>query len=108
MRKYHNKPQKVDGLRFDSKAEAKRYGELKLRQMAHEIADLKIHPAYYLSVNGIQVCKYVADFAYWTNGEPGSRRYVCEDVKGVRTAAYVIKKKLMLAVLQINVEEIQA
>lgn len=105
MNKYRNKPIQVDGIRFASKAEAKRYGELTLLEKAGEIADLKVHPSFYLTVNGIEVCKYVADFAYWV--VPGNRKYVVEDVKGVRTRDFVIKKKLMLACLGINVEEIR-
>lgn len=106
--KYKNKPQTADGIKFASKAELRRYGELKLMEKAKEITDLKVHPEYYLQVNGIQICRYVGDFAYWTNGEPGTRRYIVEDVKGVRTRTYSLKKKLMFACLQINVEEIDA
>lgn len=103
--KYGNKPVKVDGFKFPSKAEARRYAELVLAQKAGIISDLKIHPEFYLSVNGIEVCKYVGDFSYWT--EDGERQYVLEDVKGVKTRIYMLKKKLMLACLGINVKEVR-
>lgn len=44
---------------------------------------------------------YIADFAYIENGKP-----VVEDVKGVRTPEYVIKRKLMLKRYGIQVREI--
>jgi hypothetical protein len=106
VRKYRNKPQEIDGIRFDSKAEAKRYGELMIRQKAGEITDLKVHPPYWLTVNGIEICKYVGDFAYWTN-DGDDRQYILEDVKGVKTRLYMLKKKLVLACLGINITEIK-
>ena len=45
-------------------------------------------------------CNYIADFTYMENGE-----LVVEDVKGVRTDAYKIKKKLMLWVHGIRIKE---
>ena len=105
MRKYRNKPQELDGYKFASKAEARRYTELAIAQKAGEITDLKVHPAFWLTVNGIEVCKYVGDFSYWADE---GKRYVLEDVKGVRTALFILKKKLVLACLGINVTEIKA
>lgn len=45
-------------------------------------------------------CHYVADFTYRENG-----RFIVEDVKGVRTDVYKIKKKLMLARYGIRIKE---
>ncbi len=77
---------KSDGYTFDSKAEANRYFELKLLQLAGEINDLVIHPSFVLYeseiVNGekLHSIKYTADFMYKENG-----RSIVEDVKGVIT-----------------------
>jgi len=101
VNKYRAVRTKLNGYTLDSKAEARRYGELLLMQKAGEITDLKVHPEFYLAVNGIEVCKYVGDFGYWKDG-----KYVLEDVKGVRTAIYRLKKKLMLAVLAIVITEV--
>lgn len=94
----------VDGIRFDSMAEAKRYGELKLLARAGEIHDLEIHPRYPLDVKGTRVCTYVADFVY---RDTRGTLHV-EDVKGMRTALFILKKKLMQAVWGIDVEEVKA
>ena len=101
--KYGNVKTEVDGIRFDSAAEARRYGELKLMEQAGEITDLVLQPAYTLTVNGVPVCKYVGDFAYLEQG-----KRVVEDVKGVRTPSYRIKRKLMLSVFGIEIVEVEA
>lgn len=87
-RKYGNVPTVVDGIRFDSKAEAKRYGELKLLERAGEIRDLTCHPSYPIAG---KAC-YVADFAYIEGG-----RQIAEDVKGgqaTKTPTFRLKAKL--------------
>ena len=55
----------VDGITFDSKREAKRYGELKLMEQAGLIELLETQPVYRLEVNGKLICKYIADFEYF-------------------------------------------
>ena len=94
-RKYRNVPTEVDGIRFASKAEARRYSELKLLQRAGEISDLTCQPAYNLVVNGHKICRYTADFSYLTKaGEP-----VTEDVKGTIARDFPVKRKLFRALL---------
>ncbi len=90
--KYHAIRTEVDGITFASKAEAHRYQELRLLEVAGEISDLERQVAFHLWVGDEHICKYVADFRYVRGGET-----VVEDVKGVRTAAYVLKRKLMKA-----------
>ena len=111
LRKYHNKPVTVDGHRFASQAEARRYGELLLLQRAGQILDLKLQPRYKLEVNGVKIGTYVGDFSYAYSpsviSHPQHVRTV-EDVKGVRTAVYRLKKKLMLALHGIEIAEIGA
>ena len=94
--KYNAKKTTIDGITFDSKAEARRYGELKLLEKAGQIHHLKLQPSFVLlptftdstgkTQRGI---KYVADFSY-------SENYVqvVEDVKGVETPVFKIKAKL--------------
>jgi Protein of unknown function (DUF1064) len=90
----------ADGKTFASKREARRYGELLLRERAGEIVGLATQVPFDLLVNGIKVCRYVADFVYF-EGE----RYVVEDSKGCKTAVYRLKRKLMLAVHGIEIRE---
>jgi len=104
--KYRAVPTVVDGIRFHSKREAERYGFLKTLQQQGIIQDLELQPKYKLTVNGVLICTYFADFAYETwddNAYPMTR---VEDVKGVKTPAYRIKKKLMKAVYGIEIQEV--
>lgn len=94
-RKYGNKPTEVDGIKFASKAEARRYSQLRLLERAGEIANLTLQPRYPLAVNGVLVCTYVADFDYTDNN---THRLVTEDTKGVKTKDFVIKAKLFHAI----------
>ena len=107
-RKFRNRPTEIDGHKFDSQAEGRRYEELRLLELAGEISDLRVHPKWDLVVNGALICRYTADFCYLPKG-PGD--YVIEDVKGgqaTKTAVYKIKKKLMLALVGLDVVEVQA
>lgn len=75
----------VDDIKFDSKAEARRYSQLKLLERASKIHDLRLQPSFKLHA-GI---KYIADFKYTENG-----KLVVEDVKGMETAVFRLKQKL--------------
>jgi hypothetical protein len=90
----------VDGITFASAREAKRYGELKLLERADEIRGLVLQPRFKIMVNGLLICTYVADFAYF---ERGHWTQTVEDVKGVQTPAFKLKRKLMKAVHHIDV-----
>jgi hypothetical protein len=93
-RKYRNQPTVVDGIRFASKKEARRYVYLKALEREEKISYLVRQPRYPLTVNGLHVCTYVADFYYW---DPKSGRGVIEDVKGVKTPEFILKAKLFHA-----------
>jgi hypothetical protein len=99
----------VDGIKFRSKAEARRYGELKLLEKAGEIKDLELQPRYPLHVGGFGIYRgthigdYLADFRY-REGPKGLLRI--EDVKGVKTALYRWKKKHVEAQYGITVTEV--
>ena len=103
--KYNAKPQVVDGVRFASKAEAKRDAELQLLERAGAIRDLKRQPRFPLVVNGEKVTTYVGDWTYVETkaAKPlGAHplviiRRVVEDRKGVQTPAFKLKWALAKA-----------
>jgi hypothetical protein len=92
--KYRNVRTAGGGITFASKAEAKRYGELKLLERAKQISDLELQPWFQLMVADVVVSNYVGDFKYFERG-----RGVVEDVKGVQTDAFKIKWALAKALL---------
>lgn len=97
--KYHAKKTIVDGITFDSKAEARRYSELKLLQMGKRIKDLCLQPKFELQAGfahkgkKIQAINYIADFQY-IDCDTGA--VVVEDVKGMRTREFNLKYKMFL------------
>lgn len=109
MSKYNSKQTVVDGQKFDSKKEARRYQELLLLEKAGEIKNLSRQVKFVLipsqrDENGKVVereCSYKADFTY----EEGIKTVV-EDVKGYRTKEYIIKRKLMLYQYGIRIREV--
>lgn len=103
--KYRAKPTIVDGVRFASQAEARRYGHLKVLERAGTICDLELQPRFPLLVNQVKVATYVADFRYRFCGVALP---VVEDVKGVQTPIYRLKKKMLLAQDGIIITEVRA
>lgn len=93
----------VDGITFASKAEARRYAELVLLAKAGQIEALELQPKFPLVLNGKKVGAYIADFKYWM---PSQSKAVIEDVKGVKTAVYRMKKKMVEAQYGIEITEI--
>lgn len=91
----------VDGHSFPSRKEAKRYGELKMLQLAGEISDLRLQVPYELNPGGTFSYKYIADFVYRLK----DGTIEVNDVKGYRTAIYRKKAKLMLKVYGIKIKE---
>lgn len=96
MSKYHN----IRTNGFDSKKEAGRYQELKLLEKAGVIMALELQPRFLLQDSfsdkkGIKYRKieYVADFKYF---DKEMNCAVVEDVKGMKTEVYKLKKKLFL------------
>ena len=105
-RKYRNEPVEIDGHTFASKAEGRRYEELKMMLDAGKIERLTLQPRYDLyGDGGMKVATYVADFTYLEDGV-----WRVEDVKSpaTKTPVYRLKKKLMLACYGIDVIEIAA
>lgn len=83
-RKYRNVPTKLDGVRFDSKAEARRYAWLAMstRGVTPTIIKLKVHPRFPLFVGTRLIGSYEADFSYTYIDHDGKDELVIEDVKG--------------------------
>lgn len=119
MNKYRNRKVEIDGIRFDSVREARRYQELKLLEKAGAIQNLELQKKYIL-IPAQRECNvtegtskpkkgrvieretsYKADFTYTENG-----RTVVEDVKGMKTKEYILKRKLMLYVHGIRIKEV--
>lgn len=93
--KYKAKRTEIDGITFDSRAEAKYYQELKLLKRAGIVKDIQLQPKFPLLetfrkdgkvYRGID---YIADFL--VTYADGHEEIV--DVKGMRTAVYQIKRK---------------
>ena len=97
----------VDGITFDSKAEAQRYGELKQLEKAGKIKSLEMQPTCDLHVRECKIGTYSADFRYW-NLNKGV--WIVEDVKGgnaTKTPLYRWKKKHVEAEYSITITEVQ-
>lgn len=83
--KYHNHPTTVDGIRFDSKKEARYYEQLKIRQKLGEVS-------YFLMQVPLRLpggTRYVVDFQVFFADPTTPPEYV--DVKGRKTEAFMIK-----------------
>ncbi len=105
--KYRNVKVEVDGHVFDSKKEARRYGELKLLEQAHEILDLELQPKFPLHVwvvPEVKIGTYSADFCYMDKDGV----FHVEDVKSsaTKTQLYRWKKKHVKAEYGIDIEEV--
>nr|DAK54673.1 MAG TPA: Endonuclease [Caudoviricetes sp.] len=95
MSKYRAKKTEIDGIKFDSKKEAKRYIALRELEKKGNIEKLMLQPRFLLQEgfrkNGkaYRKIEYVADFMYEQDG-----KLIIEDVKGIKTDVYKLKQKL--------------
>lgn len=117
--KYHNTKVVYDGIKFDSKKEARRWEELKTLEHAKVIKNLERQVRFELipaqrepdqiGARGGKIpgkvierkVEYIADFVYEMDGEK-----IVEDTKGMKTPEYIIKRKLMLWRYAIRIREI--
>lgn len=125
MNKYHAKKTTVDGIQFDSKREAQRYLQLKLMVKAGVISNLQrqvkyeLIPAQYIDGKCVErALNYISDFEYDEMVPLRQRtvmadkdakmvsRHIVEDVKGVRTEVYKVKRKMMLHKYGIQIREL--
>ncbi len=118
--KYKNHRVFLHGQWFDSRHEADRFFELSMLQRNGQISELRTQVPFELiptqrepdtvgSRGGIKkgkciekACFYYADFVY----KDKDGNLVVEDAKGVKTEAYKIKKKLMLYICRIKIQEV--
>ena len=105
--KYHNRKTEIDGMVFDSKKEASRYLDLKLLESGGSIQNLRRQVKYEL-IPSQKICgktergvSYVADFVYDFEGKT-----IVEDVKGMKTDVYKLKRKLMKYIHGIDIQEV--
>lgn len=111
MSKYGNKKVQIGDRVFDSLKEGRRYSELMMLDKAGYITDLECQKKFVLiprqtDEHGKVIereCTYRADF-YYIDTDTGKE--VVEDVKGMRTEVYKIKKKLLLHVHGLRIKEI--
>ena len=122
MSKYNNKITYVDGIKFDSQKEASYYCYLRQMEKDGKIRDLRLQVEYELlpkiigerlkqlktKTKTVRYTKqsavvYRADFVYIDN-ETGLEEVI--DVKGRKTKEYILKKKMMLALLGIEIIEV--
>jgi hypothetical protein len=114
MSKYRAKACQIEGIRFHSQREGRRYLELRQLEKAGEIVHLELQPEFRLYaacelpiVEGRDPLKlgvYRGDFRYVDarNGE-----VVVEDVKGFKTPLYRWKKKHVEAQFGIEIREVR-
>lgn len=114
MNKYFNKKIVIQGIKFDSMAEARRYRDLTWLQNGGVIHDLQRQVRYELIPRQYdqdgklleRSLDYIADFVYIDeHGET-----VVEDVKGYKKgpayALFTAKRKMMLKIYGIQVREV--
>lgn len=98
--KYKAIPTIVDGIRFKSKGEARRYSQLRLLEKAGKISGLACHPFFTITLNSIKICKVELDFSYF---DRDLKDMVFEDYKGCDNALSKLKRKLVEALHNIKV-----
>lgn len=105
--KYHNQKAEALGRTFDSRHEAERYMQLRSMEQNGIISELRCQVPYELiptqTIDGVtlRAARYIADFVYKRGNVE-----VVEDAKGVKTAVYQLKKKLMAVNYGILVQEV--
>lgn len=102
--KFGAKRTECDGIKFDSKLEAKYYNTLKSAQQAGELLFFLRQVPFHLPGN----TKYVVDFVEFWKGkgeEPGD--IVFTDVKGMETSEFIMKKKQVEALYPIEIQVIK-
>lgn len=124
--KYRNVKTVVDGIMFDSKAEAEYWLLLKAREAAGEIHDVRRQVSFSLfcpEIHAIcadtthdattdehgrrtvflEVARYVADFVFTENGV---RRVLDRKTKGTRTRLFALKRKWLELQSGVVIEEV--
>ncbi len=98
--KFKASPTLRDGIRFDSKLEAKYYERLKILQAAGEIVFFLRQVPFHLP-GGV---RYVVDFVEFRSD--GS--VVFTDVKGMETSDFKTKRKLVESIYPVTINVVNA
>lgn len=107
--KYNAKGIRINGIYFASAAEGQRYRQLLELENEGRIQNLEVQPSFAITVAGKHIAKYRADFRYAELDQYGRIVGVrIEDVKGMITDIYALKRKLVMAIHQIELTEIPA
>lgn len=108
--KYHNTKIIYNGIKFDSKKEMQRYKDLELLESTDYICSLELQKKFllqegYTNAEGKKKrpIYYIADFYYF---DLLKDKWVVEDVKGVRTDVYKLKKKLFEYKYNLTIDEL--
>lgn len=107
--KYHNKKVIYKGIKFDSKKERNRYIVLKQLEEKGLIKNLELQTKFELlpkfDINGrhVRAITYTCDFYYY---DTVKNSFIVEDVKGMKTDVYKIKKKMFEYKYQIEIKEV--
>lgn len=119
--KYKAQKVVVDGELFDSKREARRWSELRLRERAGEIKNLRRQVKYVLlpaqrepdtkgkrggNIKGRVIEREVSYYADFVYEDTFSGKLIVEDAKGMRTDAYILKRKMLLYFYGIRIREV--
>jgi hypothetical protein len=105
LSKYKAAKSVINGITFDSRAEARRYSQLLFKNAHGEIQNLELQPVFVLapsvklarSTRAKPALRYRADFRYTENGQ-----VFVEDVKGMLTPEFKIKEHLMKSLFDID------
>jgi hypothetical protein len=88
-------------IKFDSEQEYKGYSDLKLLKTLGIVKDIKLQVPYKIVINGKLICTYKSDFdVTFSDGHTE-----VWDYKGMKTPVYNLKKKLVKAILGIDIIE---
>jgi hypothetical protein len=105
--KYRNRPfRDAAGVYWHSRKEHRHWLVLRAAEAAGLVRNLRRQVRYRLTVNGVEVGSYVADFVFF---DPETDRVVVQDVKSPATRRlplYRLKRNLMRAVWGLTVEEV--
>ena len=108
--KYHTTKVIYNGIKFDSKKERARFITLKQLEKMGIIKELELQKKFllqegYTNAEGKKrrPIYYIADFYYYDYID---NKWVVEDVKGVRTDVYKLKKKLFEYKYNLTIDEL--
>lgn len=113
-KKYKNQAATVDGIRFDSQKEARRFLVLRERERRGDISDLRLQVNFTLQEgytttagNRVRPIVYRADFTYRDHTNPVVP-LVVEDVKSkaTKTRVYELKRKLLREKYGLEITEV--